>query len=591
MRMIDALRRDNVLTESEFPEPDFLISAGKASAATITPVKSAFLTQHGELSEAGYKRTSASERRLMHHAQVGWRDPALTAQNISLISSRIAAENGYVDRYGICLDWSMGYPPNERDGRARGTGLVLRNDDDFTLIANASNGAAHFGDFVIGMPAAVENTKAALRAGATSIGNLGQYFTFRLPDWDDDVLITAKTVEAISLCASMPAEIIIHSNLDDGFAARFSDLTCALGAVLFEKHIVETLLGAQIGHCFGHTFSDLRSRQAFHLALSRITQTPGTMIYGNTTAFTENEAESYAALAAYLSSDMASLHWSPSGHAITPIPVTEASRIPSVDEIIDAHLFSCRLAERLQGTFVDEPPSQVVALADTLVGSGQLFFENTMRGLKDHGYNTEDPFEMLLALRRIGAGELERAFGPGSIDSKGYYGRAPVVASSVVHEISAQAQRIVDDIPSEVQDRFLERAPGICLATTDVHEYGKRLVEQVLGELGVVVIDGGISVDPDDLVRHAIDAGADVIALSTYNGIAEKYIDCLVAEIDLSGRSFEVFVGGRLNVVQDGSNTGLPVDVESSLSAKGVAVCHTVEDMVTMLANNSTKEE
>jgi len=591
MRMIDALRRDNVLTESEFPDSVSLILAGEASAATITPAKSAFLTQHGELSEAGYKRTAASERRLMHHAQVGWRDPALTAQNISLISSRIASENGYVDRYGICLDWSMGYPPNERDGRARGTGLVLRNDDDFTLIANASNGAAHFGDFVIGMPAAVENTKAALRAGATSIGNLGQYFTFRLPDWDDDVLITAKTVEAISLCASMPAEILIHSNLDDGFAARFSDLACALGAVLLEKHIVETLLGAQIGHCFGHTFSDLRSRQAFHLALSRITQTPGTMIYGNTTAFTENEAESYAALAAYLSSDMASLHWSPSGHAITPIPVTEASRIPSVDEIIDAQLFSWRLTDRLQGTFADDPPSQVVALADTLVGSGQLFFDNTMRGLKDHGYNTEDPFEMLLALRRIGAGEMERAFGPGPEDSKGYYGRAPVVASSVVHEISAQAQRIVDGIPSEVQDRFLERAPRICLATTDVHEYGKRLVEQVLSELGVVVIDGGISVDPDDLVRHAIDAGADVIALSTYNGIAEKYIDRLIAEIDLSGRSFEVFVGGRLNVVQDGSNTGLPVDVESSLTAKGVAVCRTVEDMVTMLANNSTKEE
>ena len=104
---------------------------------------------------------------------------------------------GYVDRYGICLDWNMGYPPDEREGRARGTGLILRSDDDFTLIANSSYGAAHFGDFVIGMPAVVENITAALRAGATSIGNLGQYFTFRLPDWDDDVMITSKTVEAI----------------------------------------------------------------------------------------------------------------------------------------------------------------------------------------------------------------------------------------------------------------------------------------------------------------------------------------------------------------------------------------------------------
>ena len=175
----------------------------------------------------------------------------------------------------------MGYLPDEREGRARGTGLILRSDDDFTLIANSSNGAAHFDDFVIGMPAVVENITAALRAGATSIGNLGQYFTFRLPDCDDDVMITSKTVEAISICEAMPSEIIIHSNMDDGFAVRFSDLACALGAALLEMRIVEELLGARIGH----TFSNLVSRQAFHLALNKITQTLGTMIYGNTTAF------------------------------------------------------------------------------------------------------------------------------------------------------------------------------------------------------------------------------------------------------------------------------------------------------------------
>ena len=57
-------------------------------------------------------------------------------------------------------------------------------------------------------------------------------------------------------------------------------------------------------------------------------------------------------------------------------------------------------------------------------------------------------------------------------------------------------------------------------------------------------VDGGISVDPDDLVQQAIETNADVIALSTYNGIAESYIDRLVNEIAKSGQSFEVFVGG-----------------------------------------------
>jgi hypothetical protein len=57
---------------------------------------------------------------------------------------------------------------------------------------------------VIGTPAAVENTSAALAAGATAIGNLGQYFTFRLLRWHDDVATTATTLTALALGAAQP---------------------------------------------------------------------------------------------------------------------------------------------------------------------------------------------------------------------------------------------------------------------------------------------------------------------------------------------------------------------------------------------------
>lgn len=160
----------------------------------------------------------------------------------------------------------------------------------------------------------------------------------------------------------------------------------------------------------------------------------------------ENEAESYAALAAYLSADMAPLHWAPSELALIPKPDKEARRIPTANKIIDAHLFSHKLAERLEATWDDEPPSHISKLADQLVENGKLFFDNTMLSISSLGYNTEDPFEMLLALRRIGAAELGRAFGPGKIDVNSYCGRAPVVTSSVVYEISEQAQRVVDGI-------------------------------------------------------------------------------------------------------------------------------------------------
>ena len=67
----------------------------------------------------------------------------------------------------------MGYPAAQRSGRPRGTGLILADTEDFARLTEVAPVAPHFGDFVIGTPGAVENTAAALAAGATAIGNLG----------------------------------------------------------------------------------------------------------------------------------------------------------------------------------------------------------------------------------------------------------------------------------------------------------------------------------------------------------------------------------------------------------------------------------
>jgi methylmalonyl-CoA mutase cobalamin-binding domain/chain len=580
------LSRPAVLPETDLPDAQNLIETGRSLASSVQVGASRFLEARGVESETAYKRLCADRGQLMFHAQIGWRDPALTAENMALIESRVAAEGGKVDRYGICLDWSMGYPSGERDGRQRGTGLMLSSADDFRLLSDASTVAPHFGDFVIGMPAALENTVAALQAGATAIGNLGQYFTFRLPDWDDDIEITARSVEAIALCAAQPVDILIHSNLDDGFAARFSDLACALGAVLIERYIVEDLLGGTMGHCYGHTFSNLDTRQAFQLALSETNgAAPGTMIYGNTTAFTDNQAASYAALAAYLSADIASLRTTGTGHALTPIPVTEAVRIPSVDEIIDAQIFASRLVERLGTATAQAPSEDVVHLASRIRAGGENFYQLIMKGLEEAGYDIQNPFEMLLALRRIGAAELERAFGPGEVDTSGYYGRAPLVASSVIDELAAQACDIVGNLDPLIIEKLKTREPRICVATTDVHEYGKRLVEQVLDKIGVSVIDGGVSTDADDLAKLAHDMQADAIAVSTYNGVASPFVERLTDEMRTLGSSIDVYIGGRLNVVPDGSNTGIPVDDMEALQKAGAMTCERVEDMLIDIAN------
>ena len=71
-------------------------------------------------------------------------------------------------------------------------------------------------------------------------------------------------------------EIMVHSNLDDGFAALFTDLACSLGAILIEQYIVDELLGGHVGHCFGNTFSRPYTRLAFQRASHKVLTTPGT---------------------------------------------------------------------------------------------------------------------------------------------------------------------------------------------------------------------------------------------------------------------------------------------------------------------------
>ena len=72
------------------------------------------------------------------------------------------------------------------------------------------------------MSAAASSASSSVRASGSSVE----------PEWVSDA-----TVEALALIAAQPVEVLVHSNLDDGFAALFQDLGSVMGAVLLERHI------------------------------------------------------------------------------------------------------------------------------------------------------------------------------------------------------------------------------------------------------------------------------------------------------------------------------------------------------------------
>lgn len=562
-------QRDEIFRGESLPDVQELIAAGRSLASSVGVGTCPFLTEHRVASESEYKRRCIDEGRLMLHGQIGFRSAEKSRRAYREIHDRLADAGYRVDRFGLCLDWSMGYPRELRAGKPRGTGLILDDEASFAALTGAAPVAPHFGDFVLGTPAALENTRAALLAGSTSIGNIGQYFTFRMPHWDDDVGTTAETVKAIVLCAAQPVEVLIHSNLDDGFAALFSDLACSLGAVLIEKHIVDGLLGARVSHCYGHTFSDPVSRLAFQRGLARVSETPGSMVYGNTTIYGASETENWANLASYLMVDIIAQRTTPTGHALNPVPVSEARRIPDIDEVVDAHLFANRLIARAEAQESLFDFDEVDDMAAVLVEGARRFERDVLSGLDEVGVDTGNALEMLIAIRRIGAKRLEELFGPGKLDATQVRGRRPLVEATTVADIAGNAREIVRGLGEEQREVLKSSGLSGCVACTDVHEYGKLLIESVLQELGVAVVDAGVSSDPEAVASVARKSGASFIAISTYNGVALDYVRALKQ----AGPDVAVFIGGRLNQIEEGSTSHLPVDVTGELEEAGAIAC------------------
>lgn len=560
-----------------------LLAEGRALARDWRLGSNRFLRTAGVASEAEYKRKAAADGRIMQHAHIGFRSVDRTMAAMSEVRERCAEHGVIVDRFGVTLDWSMGFPLDARAGKPRGTGIVLSGAEDFARLTDATEAACHFGDFMLGLPGALDNAKGAIAAGATAIGNLGQYFTFRLPGWDDDVATTEATVIALGLIAAQDAEILVHSNLDDGFAGLFADICSVVGMVLIEKAIVEDRIGARLSHCYGHHFSSPLLRLAFHAALAQVTQTPGTMIFGNTVSYRSTAAGNFASLASYLQADIWSLARRHTGHAVNPVPVTENERIPDVDEIVDAQLFAGRMADHATGSASLVDTGKVNALAARLVEGGRRFADNVMAFLAARGVDTQDAAAMMLALRRIGPRALERACGIGPEDAGAWAGRRHLVLAEWVEELEEQASEWVARVPADRRARIAARRPRVCVATSDVHEHGKSLVERVLAGLGAEIVEGGVSVDADVLADRAVAGSADLVAVSTYNGIALSYCRDVLEALAARGAAIPLCVGGRLNEIPADSNSGLPVDVTVDIARLGATACLTPEDMAGIL--------
>ncbi|HSH43496.1 MAG TPA: hypothetical protein VK973_15355, partial [Arenicellales bacterium] len=507
-------------TGEELPSGAGVMREGRDLCDMVKPGRSAFLEHVGMASEYEYKRACAADGRIMYHAHIGMNDWAATAQALRYLEA-VADSHGFtIDRAGVALDRRMGLPAGERESWPAETGPLLVGERDWWGLANCARIQPHMGDFMIGQPAAVENTVHALRAGVTTIGNLSQYFTFEAPGWLDRVGTSVESVKAMAILAGFRDRgMMLHSYLEDGFGALFQDCATVAGWAYLEKYIVEELLGARLSHCIGGLTSDPVKRAGWVAAFREIHEADaaGSMIYGDTISFTADFNHNRGLVGEYLLWDIMAQLRHPTGHAVLPLPVTEAVRIPSAEEIADAQCLGRRVeatARRLL-PLVDFSP--VDEFARTVCEHGRRICDNALDGLREMGVDTTDPLRLLYTLKSMGAARFERLFGAGEPDPLLPNGRRAIIPTDMF-ELSLGVIDDNRDLFARPENRARVAGRRLLLASSDVHEHAIHALGQLLSEAGACIVNLGPEQNPRQIAEAAVQHGVDGILLSTHNG-------------------------------------------------------------------------
>jgi methylmalonyl-CoA mutase cobalamin-binding domain/chain len=544
-----------------------LLAAGRAAAPALG--RTAFCAAHDTGSEAEYKRRARDAGRITYHAHLGLSDWCSTATALDEIVAGLRAHGHELDRFGLCLSRSMSLPADRRAGAAKETGPRLAGGD-WDAVA-AAPAQPHLGDFMIGTPAGLENTVHALAAGITTVGNLGQHFAFEPPGGHDDVALTETTVQALGAMAAHRARgALVHSYLDDGPAMQFSHYGGYLGWAALELHAVEGLIGARLAHCYGGLVPEPGHRAIVGLALDELRggDSLGSMVYGNTVEYDRDRHRNLAVLTASVMVDVATQLHRPTGHAVNPVPLTEAERIPDAAEILEVQLIARELEREVRRGAALLDWARVERQAREAAGYARAFRDAVLAELSGAGVDVGDAAELLLALRRSEPAELER--------------RARVPASRELRALETWKQGAVAGVAERAR-RGLPRLDGlrVVLAALEVHDVVRDALARELPRAGCRVIVLPSSASAAQVAQTAADEDADAVVLATYNGGALTLGGELTGALAAAGADAAVVFGGVLNEDDGGP---LPADARPGLEALGIRCVDEIEQLGPALA-------
>lgn len=564
------------------PDGRALLEEGRNIARDVTMGVSLLCEQHGVTSEVQYKRKMVEEGRLMTSLNIGMQTWAETARALEYIAEESARRGFRVDRYQMQMDRRMGLPPEMWEKAAKETGPMLLTRQDWWETAHCAPIQPQLGDMMIGSPMSVANARNALEAGVTYIGNMSQ-FAWKYPGWPgDDVEQMAEMVKAMGLMAAKrDDDAMMQSYLEDGFCATFKDYCSYIGWAMFERYLIDGVMGSRLSIAYGGLTHNPVSKTAVILALEKIKPegTFNSFYHCNTTAYSAEVDENYAVLSIDDLYTMLAQLRTKSGAATLSIPVTEALRIPTAEEIVQVQTVAHRIARDAPRLMESLNWDHIEAIADRMIDGGRRFHENIMQGLEELGVDMGDPMQLLLTIRRMGAQAIENRWGVGELptsDAEIYEPEIPTDTFLDFVERRNRVKTIFGAGPGKPRE-----AIQLVVGSTDIHEYAMFLIIEGLQQVGIQPIVAGTSVDPDEFADLALEAGASAILISTHNGMALTYARQLQKECADRGLDLKIAMGGTLN--QDVEGLNAPIDVKDQLREIGVVVCTDVTDILNLL--------
>lgn len=571
------------LIPADLPDGREVVRAGKEKAAGIPVGTARYVEMHGVASDREYKERCREDGTITTYINLGYKTWAETRAALEEIEAAGKRRHFTLDRVSLIPDRRMGLPPGLREEALAETGIMMYGEEDWVGAARDTAVMPIWNDHCVGSPAAPINTEALLRAGFGYIGSLAQ-FQYGYPLWDDDVRQMTGCVEAVAMIAAKRGDgVVLESYVEDGFCASFHDLATFLGWNIFQRYVAETLIGAAHSQSFGSTFADPIRKQALGLAMDAINtaRVPPSFTHGDTNSFgVEDDFDRNAVIVATdVMYTIARELKHPTGGAVHATPVSEATRIPTVEELIESLVIVSEAERRARACpgIVDWAP--VYGMRDRIVAGGRRVFDNIVAGLAEIGVDTEDPLQLMLATRRLGAATIEELFHAGEPDPSYPRGFAPVEPTDTLVRLLSAKDAVLRSLGGSGSLPDL-RGTKVVAASSDVHEYGLFVLVEALHACGAEVTSLGTSVNSPQIAKVSVETAADAVAISTYNGMALSLGRQLRDELASQGVEPLVFLGGRLN---EDTEEGEATDVRPMLRDEGLNPCDSVEEMTELL--------